>query len=45
MKKILALVLASVMVAGAAAPSFAAETCAFKDVNLCTSESLVSYSD
>ena len=44
MKKIIALAIASVMVAGAAAPSFAAspDHCAFKDKSLCVTESLVS---
>lgn len=42
MKKILALVVASVMVAGVATPSFAANAdhCAFKDKSLCVTESL-----
>jgi hypothetical protein len=43
MKKIIALVLATAMVAGAAAPSFAAtaDHCAFKDQTLCVTQSLV----
>ena len=45
MKKIIALVVASVMVVGAAAPTFAADSCAFKDATLCKTESLVSYND
>jgi len=45
MKKIIALVVASVMIAGAAAPTFAADNCAFKDATLCKTESLVSYND
>jgi hypothetical protein len=41
MKKIFALVIASVMVAGVATPSFAAaDHCAFKDKALCATESL-----
>ena len=43
MKKIFALVIASVMVAGVATPSFAATSgpnCVFKDKALCTTESL-----
>lgn len=42
MKKIFALVIASVMVAGAAAPTFAAtaDHCVFKDKSLCVTESL-----
>jgi len=42
MKKIFALVIASVMVAGVATPSFAATSdhCAFKDKSLCVTESL-----
>ncbi|MBN9335974.1 hypothetical protein [Devosia sp.] len=40
MKKIFALVIASVMVAGVATPSFAADHCAFKDKSLCVTESL-----
>lgn len=46
MKKILALALASLMVAGVATPSFAAtsgDNCVFKDKSLCVTESLVSY--
>lgn len=48
MKKIIALVLATAMVAGAAAPTFAAtsgDNCSFKDKALCVTESLVSYDD
>lgn len=48
MKKIIALVLATAMVAGAAAPTFAAtsgENCVFTDKALCTTESLVSYNN
>ena len=41
MKKIFALALASLMVAGVATPSFAADHCAFKDKSLCVTESLV----
>lgn len=42
MKKIFALILATVMVAGAAAPSFAAtaDHCSFTDKTLCVTESL-----
>ncbi|WP_161796863.1 hypothetical protein [Devosia soli] len=42
MKKIFALVIASVMVAGVATPSFAAapDHCAFKDKTMCVTESL-----
>jgi hypothetical protein len=40
MKKLVALVLASALIAGAAAPSFAADNCAFKDKALCVTESL-----
>lgn len=43
MKKIFALILATVMVAGAAAPSFAAtsgDQCSFTDKSLCVSQSL-----
>lgn len=42
MKKILALVIASVMVVGAAAPSFAAapDKCVFKDASLCNTQSI-----
>lgn len=44
MKKIFAVVLATVMVAGAVAPSFAMATsgpdCVFKDKTLCVTESL-----
>lgn len=42
MKKILALALASLMVAGVATPSFAAsaDNCAFKDKSLCVTESI-----
>lgn len=46
MKKIIALVFATAMVAGAAAPTFAAtqgDNCTFKDKTLCVTESLVSY--
>lgn len=50
MKKIIALVFATAMVAGAAAPTFAASTsdvndCVFKDKTLCITESLVSYNN
>lgn len=48
MKKIIALVLATAMVAGAAAPTFAAtsgDNCSFKDKTLCVTESLVSYNN
>ncbi|WP_160194769.1 hypothetical protein [Devosia riboflavina] len=44
MKKIIALVFATAMVAGAAAPTFAAtsgDNCSFKDKALCVTESLV----
>lgn len=41
MKKLVALVVATVMVAGVATPSFAGEDhCAFKDQSLCKTESL-----
>jgi len=43
-KKIIALVVASVMVAGVATPSFAqtsGDNCVFKDKTLCKTESLV----
>ena len=48
MKKIIALVLATAMVAGAAAPTFAATSgdhCSFKDKSLCVTQSLVSNND
>ena len=48
MKKIFALVIASVMVVGVATPSFAATSgpnCVFKDKSLCTTESLSPTSD
>lgn len=43
MKKLFALIVAAAMVAGAAAPSFAAAThdhCAFRDKSFCVSKSL-----
>lgn len=43
MKKIVALAIASLMVAGVATPSFAATSgdhCAFKDKSLCVTQSL-----
>lgn len=43
MKKLIALAVASIVVAGVATPSFAAvsgEHCTFKDKALCTTESL-----
>lgn len=48
MKKFIALVVASVLVAGVTTPSFAASpsdenNCVFKDKSLCKTESLVSY--
>lgn len=42
MKKILALVLAMAMVAGVAAPSFAAEKCVFRDASMCVTQSISS---
>ena len=45
MKKIVALAIASLMVAGVATPSFAADNCSFKDKTLCVTESLVSYNN
>jgi hypothetical protein len=44
MKKLFALVIASVMVAGVATPSFAAtsgDKCVFKDKSMCVTESLI----
>ncbi|MET0436830.1 MAG: hypothetical protein ABW043_04990 [Devosia sp.] len=44
MKKIIALAIASLMVAGVATPSFAAtsgDNCSFKDKTLCVTQSLV----